>query len=312
MAFGDKQKKIEQLSEEVERLAWAEPYIEDALAIHHEVAATLENPHDALSAAEIAARAVAHVRRHRLHDVYDTLSKQITEEQEQKIFEGILHETKLQEGGEIHLKVEQALRIDPDLNRQLTQRARLLLWQESEDRILAEIKQREQRYVEAELSRQKTYNQYNVDFTRTARIDLASDILRTTYQEGDILEISYPDCNCYHKHQALIYSYAGDDTNVLWQYKTGSVSGVRHSSGLSNRLQLYKLGGVDTNEWGKDAVHTWNTLYANRDVQVQFYTDGVSKIDRLRNKCDQSGSLVANVTLFTPIAHQYQNEQLQN
>lgn len=314
MAFGNKQRKINELSLEVERLKWAEPYIDDAHAIHNEVAEVLANPTGTLTAAEVAAQAIARVRRDRLQEVYVTLAEQITEEQEQFFFEEILQEVRDREGDEIRHKVEQSLRVNPELKRKLTAKARSLLWHESKREMLEEIKQREQEHVDAELARQKIFNQSNLDFSLSAHIDLASNTLRETYKTGDILQVSYGKCNCYKSpHKPPTYSYAESNEGVLWQYMAGDARGVRHPSALTKPLSLYRLGCLEASSRGEDeAQSTWDILRRDRQIHVQFFSDASLKNDRLKNLCSTSNSQVANVTLFTPIAYAQHTQQQQN
>lgn len=312
MAFGDKQRQINQLHEELEQFNRAKPYLDDALAIHNEVAEVLQNPANPLTAAEIAAQAVAHVRRQRLQEAYETLSTQLRDEQEQLIFEEVLHDIREKEGEAIRQKVEQSLHINPNLKRELAKKARRLLWQEAESEMMDEIKQQERAHAEIELARQKQFNQSTLEFSRDARLHLASDALLSTYKEGDILEISYSECTCHNKHRPAVYSYAGDEENVTWRYVSGSIGGVRHSAALSTNLQLYRLGSLTTSEWGKEPERVWDTLLANHEVHVQFYTDDDEKIDRLQNKCPSRSSQINQVTLFTPLAYAHHREQQQN
>lgn len=312
MAFGKKQEKIDQLSEQLEQLKWAEPYIEDARAIHTEVTETLANPNSPLTAAEVAAQAVAHIRRRRLQEAYEILSTQLRDEQEQKLFEEVVRELRIEEGDAIRQRVEQSINLDPNLRRELTKRARLLLWQESEDLIVEELKQQERSYTDAEIARQKVFNRSNLDFSRNNHINLASDALLSTYKQGDILEICYPKCQCYRPHKPAVYNFAGDQENVAWRYSAGAVGGVRNRTALSTNLQLYRLGSHKANEWGRDAEHEWNSLHAGYEVHVQFFSEGVEKVDRLKFYCDSSPSIIAQATLFTPLAYAHHIEQQQN
>ena len=314
MAFGNKQRRIDQLSEKVQRLEWAEPYIEDARAIHNEVAEALATPTEPLTAAEVAAQAIAHVRRRRLQEIYTTLSEQITEEQEQLIYVEVLHEVRDREGEEIRHKVDRSLRTNPDLQQQMTSKARRQLWQESKNDIFDEIKERERTHIEAEVARQKIFDQSNLEFSLTSHVNLASEMLQETYKKGDVLQISYGDCTCHKSpHRPPAYSYAEKGHGVvLWHYVTGSIRGGRHVSALRKKPSLFRLGSREASQWGEDTQDIWDTLQRDRNVQVQFYTDNVLKTDRVINQCTRAKSQVTDVTLFTPIAYAQRTQQQQN
>ncbi len=317
MAFGKKQRQIEELTAQLEtathqldELRVVEPYLEDAKAINAEIANILATGGGHFTTSEIATRAVELVSRRRHDVIYDELADEYAAAHERELLDTLVDKARAESGETIRRKVREALAVNPSQQAKLAKRAQKAIWQEEEERLLAEVKEQQRLHIEQALARQTIFNTHNANFALNASINLAHPELCETYQDNDLLVIAHQTT------QPLIYSYhSSSEGDIWWRYKQGGVQGGRFSTAMSDSLRLYNLGGVELTE-KTDAHITPNKLYMDRPVYARFYIDGEEKSAALSTGSTYRGDTrelhPQQVNLFTPIAYDYYKEQLQN
>lgn len=303
MAFG-KKRQIETLQAQLDTFKEVEGYISDATAIHEEVSRILAGEVGHYSTSQITTLAVDIVSRRRHDEVYNKLAEEYALEYENEILQKALDDLREKEGAEIREQVRETYAINPTLQVELAKKARTLLWQEEEQRLQAEIQSQQHAHIESELSRQAIFNTHTVNFALRSSLNLASEELLNTFQQGDVLLITPSESTKYQ----LAYTYdQQEEQTPLWRYLYST--GIAQSDEAMDRYKLYELRSFEPGKMEPTTIK--NTLRANCTLAVSFVQ---RKRDTSRTLHTIAGNVFTTnaVELLTPIAHERHQEQQQN
>lgn len=297
--------------EELERIAAEyeadKPFIEDARAIRGEVEKRLQEP-GLYTAAQIAARAVKHVRELRLQEADAVLFEEYYEESKEELLEKLVDERRETDGARLKEEAKLAVDTNPKLAIELNKRAMADLGVEAAHEVVNDLKEAKRAAMEREKQRLIALNRLDVKLALEGELDLMDQEVLDLLEHGDKLKLY---CKGHEDMQISLTLrwHVSDDMSKGWIYETANAYVGTFNANLGFRELNLKdtkyviIGSLDNDMKTGDQKILWGKLKVGLPLGLHQGTMNKVNVHNQRNAYDVTAARIAGTDFQTKEMH---------